>query len=260
MSRPAESGATLRGERISLYFGGIAALQDVHFTVRQGTLHAVIGPNGAGKTSLFNVITGFYRPNAGDVYLEGARLSGLAPHRVARAGIVRTFQNLEIFSNMTALENVVTGGHLHGRYGAVDSLLRTPRYFRRERELRDRAESWLDFVGLSHVRDTRASQLPYGSQRLLEIARALCAQPRILLLDEPAAGLNLKETRALGDLVRRIVDRGTTVLLVEHDMDLVMNVSDRVLVMNFGEVIADGTPGEVQRDRAVVAAYLGHEE
>jgi branched-chain amino acid transport system ATP-binding protein len=247
------------GEGITLRFGGITALRDVAFTVRKGALQAIIGPNGAGKTSLFNVITGLYRMEDGEIFLEGKRLSGLPPHAVARAGIVRTFQNLEIFSNMTVLENVLTGGHLLGKYGPVDLFFRTPRFFREERRLRDRAAAALDFVGLFAQRDLPAAHLPFGSQRLLEIARALCAEPGILLLDEPAAGLNIRETAALGELIRRIVDRGVTVVMVEHDMDLVMRVSDRVLVLNYGEVIAGGTPAEVQRDASVIAAYLGEE-
>jgi branched-chain amino acid transport system ATP-binding protein len=256
---PAHKEAFFRGDGITLRFGGITALSGVGFQVRRNSLQAVIGPNGAGKTSLFNVITGFYRMDDGEVHLEGKRISGLPPHGVARNGIVRTFQNLEIFTNMTVLENVLTGGHLLGRYGPADFFFRTPRFFREERELRARAEAALDFVGLSAQRDLPAGQLPFGSQRLLEIARALSAQPRILLLDEPAAGLNMKETAALGELIRRIVSRGVTVVMVEHDMDLVMRISDRILVLNYGEVIASGTPAEVQRDASVVAAYLGEE-
>jgi branched-chain amino acid transport system ATP-binding protein len=256
---PAEAPPFFRGEGITLHFGGVTALHDAHFAVPRGGLLAVIGPNGAGKTSLFNVITGFYRMEAGDVWLGETRLTGLPTHAVARHGIVRTFQNLELFSNMTVLDNVLTGAHLHAGYGALDFFLRTPRFFREERRLRAQAEAALDFVGLSERRDLPADQLPFGLARLLEIARALCAEPRILLLDEPAAGLNLKETADLGRLIRRIVERDITVVMVEHDMDLVMGISDRVVVLNYGEVIASGTPAEVQRNPAVIAAYLGEE-
>jgi branched-chain amino acid transport system ATP-binding protein len=244
---------------LTIRFGGVTAVKDVSFTVEPGLLQAVIGPNGAGKTSLFNLITGFYKLDAGEVFFEGRRISGLPPHTVSRAGIVRTFQNLEIFSNMTALENVVTGAHQRGGYGLLSTFLRLPKFHRRERELAEEAMEWLDFVGLSAHAASQAASLPYGSQRLLEIARALAAGPRLLLLDEPAAGLNRRETEALGGLVRRIVEKGVTVVMVEHDMDLVMSVSDRVLVLNYGEVLASGTPSEVQKNPAVVAAYLGEE-
>jgi len=197
--------------------------------------------------------------DTGDIHLGGRRISGFPPHAVARAGIVRTFQNLELFGNMTALENVLTGGHLLTRYRALDWCFRSRRFRREEAELRAKAEAALAFVGLSAQQDVPAGALPFGSARLLEIARALCAEPKVLLLDEPAAGLNLRETAVLGDIIRRIVERGITAVMVEHDMDLVMRISDHVLVLNYGEVIATGTPAEVQGNPAVVAAYLGEE-
>jgi branched-chain amino acid transport system ATP-binding protein len=259
VSGPTHKEPFFQGDGITLRFGGVVALSGVAFRVRENSLQAIIGPNGAGKTSLFNVITGLYRMDAGEIQLDGFRISDLPPHGVARRGIVRTFQNLEIFTNMTVEENVLTGGHLLAKYGPLDFFFRTGRFFRQERALRERAEAELGFVGLASHRSLPAGQLPFGSQRLLEIARALAAQPRILLLDEPAAGLNMKETAALGDLIRRIVDRGITVVMVEHDMDLVMRISDRILVLNYGEVIASGPPSEIQKDPAVIAAYLGEE-
>ncbi len=253
------AAAFFRGEGIRLRFGGVTALHGASFSVPRGCLQAIIGPNGAGKTSLFNVITGFYRMEAGEIFLDGTRLSHLPAHRVARAGIARTFQNLELFTNMTVLENALTGAHLLGTYGPLDYFFRTRRFFREERALRRRAEAALEFVGLAAQQELPAGQLPFGAARLLEIARALCAEPKVLLLDEPAAGLNLKETGDLGILIRKVVERGVTVLLVEHDMDLVMRISDQVLVLNYGEVIASGTPLEIQQNDAVIAAYLGEE-
>ena len=247
------------GEQISLHFGGVIALRDAWFSVARQSLQAVIGPNGAGKTSLFNVITGFYPMDTGDIRLEGRSLARLPSHRIAEAGIVRTFQNLELFTNMSVLENVLTGGHLQTRYGSLDLFVRSRRFHKEEQALRAQAEAALEFVGLTERRDQNAGELPFGSARLLEIARALCAAPRILLLDEPGAGLNLREKADLGRLIRRIVERGITVVMVEHDMELVMGISDRVLVLNQGEVIASGTPAEVQRDAAVILAYLGEE-
>ncbi|MBG0776674.1 MAG: ABC transporter ATP-binding protein [Desulfovibrionaceae bacterium] len=246
---------------LEVRFGGVVALDGVDFPVARGSITALIGPNGAGKTTLLNAVTGLVRVAGGAITLNGADITALPPHRRAAAGVVRTFQNLETFSNMSVLENVMTGAHRVIRYPLAHALFKTPLYFRRERACRDHAMAQLDFVGLAHLADAPATELAYGSLRLMEIARALAAQPELLLLDEPAAGLNMKETRTLGAIIRRIRDeRGVTVALVEHDMDLIMDISDAITVLNFGRELAHGTPAEIQRNPAVVAAYLGEDE
>ncbi|GFK93500.1 Sulfate/thiosulfate import ATP-binding protein CysA [Fundidesulfovibrio magnetotacticus] len=244
----------------SVRFGGVQALSEAELTVRQGDIAALIGPNGAGKTTLLGVISGAVTPTGGSVTLAGRELAGLPIHERAAAGVVRTFQNLEIFSNMTVLENVLTGAHLKARYGLWDSLARTPRFRREEARLREEAMVRLEFVGLADKAGHMATGLPYGEQRLLELARALASGPSLLLLDEPAAGMNNKETRQLGVIIRRIRDElGVGVALVEHDMELVMDISDRITVLNFGSVLAEGTPREIQDNPEVVAAYLGED-
>nr|WP_279355785.1 ABC transporter ATP-binding protein [Fundidesulfovibrio agrisoli] len=245
---------------VSVRFGGVQALTEVDLTARAGDITSVIGPNGAGKTTLLGVINGAVTPLGGSVRLDGADLSGRPIFERAAAGVVRTFQNLEIFSNMTVLENVMTGGHLHAGYTLLDSLLRTPRFRREEKRLAALCREKLDFVGLAHKAHLPAADLPYGEQRLLEIARAIAVEPKLLLLDEPAAGMNNKETQQLGAIIRRI--RGELsigVVLVEHDMELVMDVSDRITVLNFGRILAEGTPREIQDNPEVVAAYLGED-
>ena len=251
--------ALLEVHELEKAFGGVAAISDLSFAVPEGEIYAVIGPNGAGKTTLFNMLSGVYVPSAGEVRFAGASLAGLGPHQVAACGIKRTFQNLQIFFNMTALENVMVGCHLRTRSGLLAAALRLPRVRREEREVRAWAREALDFCGLGAIADTPASALPYGQLKKLEIARALVAQPRLLLMDEPAAGLNDTETVELRELVRRIRDRGMTVLLVEHNMGLVMEVSDTVLVLDYGSKLAEGTTSEVQNDPRVIAAYLGGE-
>jgi branched-chain amino acid transport system ATP-binding protein len=242
-------------------FGGLTALSNVSFEVREDDIKALIGPNGAGKTTLLNIVSGIYQPDSGEVLFLGERIVHLAPKAVARKGISRTFQHVELFVNMTVLENIMVGRHARTGYGFISSGLKLPAVGREETEIRQKSEEILEYINLAHRRDEDASNLPIGEQRILEIGRALATEPRLVLLDEPAAGLNIRETRNLGDIIRKIRDElKITIVLVEHDMDLVMRISDSVTVLNFGEVIADGTPLEVQKNRDVIIAYLGDEE
>lgn len=253
--------ALLEASAVTVRFGGIHALTEADFTIGQGSVTALIGPNGAGKTTMLNAITGMAPISSGHVHLDGQDITAMPPHKRAGVGVVRTFQNLEVFTSMSVLENVMTGHHAHTRYSLTASLLRAPSFRRAEAACRERALFCLDFVGLADARETPAGDLPYGRQRLLEIARGLAADPKLLLLDEPAAGLNSKETARLGDLIVAIRDRlGVTVGLVEHDMDLVMRVSDQVTVLHFGHPLAAGTPGQVQADPEVIRAYLGEDD
>jgi branched-chain amino acid transport system ATP-binding protein len=245
---------------IKVHFGGVKALNGVDLAVSSDSIAAVIGPNGAGKTTLLNAISGLVGTHAGRVVFKGDDITGSPPHRRGRSGVVRTFQNLEIFSNMTVLENVMTGAHRRVRYSVLDSVLKSPRFWTGERECTEYAMEKLRFVGLTDKAHMPAVELPFGSQRLLELARALAAEPELLLLDEPAAGLNIRETRELGNIIERINrELGIAVVLVEHDMDLVMRISHRITVINFGEVIAEGSPLEIQKDQAVIMAYLGED-
>lgn len=245
---------------VSVRFGGVQALAGASLVARPGDITAVIGPNGAGKTTLLGVISGAVTPVSGSVLLEGTALDGKPTFARAAAGVVRTFQNLEVFSNMTVLENVLTGAHMLARYSLLDSVLRTPSFRQEERRLRELCMTKLEFVGLADKHAANAADLPYGDQRLLELARALACGPRLVLLDEPAAGMNNRETAQLGVIIRRIRDElGVGVVLVEHDMELVMDISDRITVLNFGSVLAEGSPREVQDNPEVVAAYLGED-
>ncbi|MFZ1326754.1 MAG: ABC transporter ATP-binding protein [Candidatus Contendobacter sp.] len=238
-------------------FGGVMALAGVSFQVAEGLIYAVIGPNGAGKTTLFNALCGFYQPAAGSIRFADRELLGLPPHRIAACGVARTFQNLQLFFNMTVVENVMVGGHLRAKTDLFAAALRLPWVRRQERCLRDWAIEALELCELGDCAHHPAGALPYGLMKRVEIARALAAKPRLLLLDEPAAGLNDTETLALRALITRIRASGVTVLLVEHHMPLVMGVSDRLLVLDYGSVLAEGDPVAIQTDPRVVAAYLG---
>ena len=249
----------LRAQGLSKEFGGVHAVQALEFAIEPGAVFSIIGPNGAGKTTLLNLITGIYRPSAGRIWLEERELTGLAPHRFAAAGIGRTFQNLQIFFNMSALENVMAGRYLHERCSLAAAMLRLPSLARAERACRDEALELLALVGLERYADDGSDGMPYGALKRLEIARALAARPRLLLLDEPAAGLNPTETQEIDRLIQRLAARGVTVVLVEHNMSLVMGVSDRVLVLDYGRKLAEGDAESVRRDPRVIEAYLGAE-
>ncbi|TGN66923.1 ABC transporter ATP-binding protein [Nocardioides eburneiflavus] len=245
---------------MTLKFGGLTALDDVSFHINEGEILGLIGPNGAGKTTCFNAITGVYRPTSGTISFQGESLAGRKRFQIAQAGIARTFQNIRLFPTMTALENVLVGADAQHTTGMFSALFRLPKHRREEAEGHDLAMQLLRFMGLATKADELAANLSYGDQRRLEIARAMATKPKLICLDEPAAGFNPQEKRVLMDLIRKVRDQGFTVLLIEHDMRLVMGVTDRIVVLEFGKKIAEGAPAEIRDNPAVIAAYLGVEE
>ena len=253
------SGAALALDRLSVRFGGLRAVQAVSLAVRDGEIFSIIGPNGAGKTTIFNAVSGLYAPSSGEIVFGGRRITGLPPHARARLGISRTFQNIRLFRELTVRENVRVARYARTRAGVLASLLRTPAMRRERRQTDGAVDALLERLGLAERAEERAGNLPYGEQKRLEIARALAAEPRLLLLDEPAAGTSAAEAAELMALIRGLRDRGLTILLVEHHIRVVMQVSDRVAVLNHGELIGEGPPEAIRRDPAVIAAYLGEE-
>jgi len=247
-------------QELSKRFGGLQAVDEVSFSVPQGVIKALIGPNGAGKTTLFNIISGVLRPDRGSVTFNGLQVQGLRPHQVAVKGIARTYQHIRLFPKMTALENIMIGRHIHSRAGFIAGMLSLPFTKKEEKAIAREAREVMEFLGIAELADADATSLAYGQQRVVELGRALACEPKLLLLDEPAAGLNMRETAEMAALIGRIRDRGITVFLVEHDMSLVMNISDEILVLSYGQKIADDRPLSIQKNSDVIKVYLGEDD
>lgn len=241
-------------------FGGLQAVKDVSFTVTAGSIKALIGPNGAGKTTLFNLISGVLSPDSGDIFFGDMQIEGMKPFQIAEKGMSRTFQHIRLFPNMTAIENIMIGRHTHSRAGFIAGMFSLPWTWKEESRIRSRSREILDFLGISGLADSESTSLAYGQQRIVELGRALACEPKLLLLDEPAAGLNIKETAEMANLITKVKNLGITVLIVEHDMSLVMNISDEVIVLSYGQKIADDVPLAIQKNTEVIRVYLGEEE